>query len=110
MATRYARVERLTLGLFALNVALQIADALATYAGCIAGWSEGNPVIRYAMESFGLGPGLALAKCTALGFLGYLWAMRRNRLVPAALGLTAVVYIVFSVVPWSVALLRPPST
>ena len=110
MATRYPRLELLTRGLFVLNVTLQLVDALATYAGCLAGWSEGNPLIRYAMESFGLAPGLALAKCVALGFLGYLWAVRRNRLVPAALGVTAVVYIVFSAVPWSVALLRQPGT
>ncbi len=104
----YARIGALTAALFVLNVVLQIADALATYVGCLAGWGEGNPLVRYVMESFGLGPGLLLAKCAAIVFLGYLWAVRRNRFVPLALGVTAAVYIAFSVVPWSVALLAAP--
>ena len=105
LTTGNETITRLTLALFVLNVVLQTFDALATYAGCQIGMAEGNPMVAYAMDCFGLGPGLALAKAIALALLGYLWLVRSNRLVPAALTVTATTYVAFSVLPWSVALL-----
>jgi hypothetical protein len=105
MAMAHSRTVTLTVALFVLNVALQIADGVATYVGCLAGWGEGNPLVRHAMEHFGLGTGLLLTKCAAIVFLGYLWVARRNRFVPVALGVTAAVYLAFSLLPWSVAFL-----
>jgi hypothetical protein len=105
MRVRYARIGRLTLGLFVLNLALQVMDAWVTYAGCRAGVAEGNPLVRYAMHCLGLGPGLLLVKCAAVLFLGYLWMVRTNRLVLAALTITATIYIAFAIVPWSLMLL-----
>jgi hypothetical protein len=102
------RCGRATLVLFALNLALQVFDAVATYVGCHAGMVEGNPLVAYAMACFGVGPGLALAKVQALALLGLLWYLRTNWLVPRALAITAVTYAAFSTVPWSVALFLPP--
>jgi hypothetical protein len=105
MRPSYPGVGRLTIGLFALNLALQLADFLATYVGCGTGLPEGNPLVRCAMNHLGLGPGLAAVKCAAVFCLGYLWIVRANRLVPAALTITATVYLVLAIVPWTVVLL-----
>jgi hypothetical protein len=96
-----------TAGLFALNLVLQLVDFIATYVGCSAGLPEGNPLVRSAMECMGYGPGLALVKGVALFFLGYLWLVRANRLVPTALTVTAVLYVILSAVPWTVVLIGP---
>jgi len=106
MGRRSTQLERLTAWLFILNLALQAADFAATYVGCRVGFHEGNPLVRQAMECLGPGLGLAAAKCAALLFLAYLWAVRTNRLVPAALTVTAVAYVTLAIVPWSVALLH----
>jgi hypothetical protein len=102
----YSRLARLTLVLFALNAALQVFDGVVTYIGCSIGMVEGNPMVAYAMECFGLGLGLALTKAAALAFLAALWLLRANRLVPAALVVTASIYLAFSAVPWSISLLN----
>ncbi len=99
-----------TAALFAMNALLQLVDGWATYIGCTAGFAEGNPLVRLAMQCFGLGIGLAVAKTAAFVFLGYLWCVRTHRYVPAALAFTAFVYVVLSVVPWSVALVRTVAT
>jgi hypothetical protein len=101
-------LARATLALFAVNVLLQVFDGFATYAGCQVGFVEGNPLVAYAMECLGPATGLFLAKMTAAAFLGGLWLVRTHHLVPAALTLTASVYVAFSLVPWSAALLLPP--
>jgi len=105
MGRRYTGIAGLTVGLFALNLVLQVVDFFATYVGCSAGLPEGNPLVRHAMDCLGFGPGLAVVKCGALFFLGYLWMVRANRLVPTALTITAALYLMLSVVPWTVVLL-----
>lgn len=109
VAPQYAGLARATIALFALNAALQVLDGVATYVGCRIGMAEGNPLVAYAMESLGLGLGLVLTKITAIAFLGSLWMLRRNRYVPAALAVTACIYIAFSALPWSVTLLLSPA-
>ena len=108
MASGYGGLARVTFALFALNAALQVFDGVATYAGCRIGIAEGNPMVAYAMECFGVALGLALTKAAALAFLGSLWVLRANRFVPAALVVTASVYLAFSALPWSVSLLSMP--
>jgi hypothetical protein len=82
-------------------------DGLATYLGCRAGMVEGNPMVAYAMQCFGLGAGVVAAKLVGVGCLAALWAVRSHRLVPAALTLTASVYVAFSALPWAAVLLLP---
>ncbi len=110
MGRTHTRIGGSTVGLFALNLALQLVDFVATYVGCSAGFPEGNPLVRSAMECMGYGPGLAAVKCVALFFLGYLWMVRANRLVPTALTITAALYLILSTVPWTVVLLGPAIT
>ena len=98
-------LARVTLVLFALNAALQVFDGVATYIGCRTGMPEGNPMVAYAVECFGLGPGLALTKVVAIAFLGSLWLVRANRSVPVALAVTGSIYLAFSALPWSISLL-----
>jgi len=105
VSARHGRLARVTLALFTLNAALQVFDGVATYIGCRTGMPEGNPMVAYAMECFGLGLGLALAKVAAIAFLGSLWLLRANRSVPVALAVTASIYFAFSAVPWSISLL-----
>ena len=105
VSARHGRLARVTLVLFALNGALQLFDGVATFIGCQTGMPEGNPMVAYAMECFGLGLGLALAKVAAIAFLGFLWLLRANRSVPFALAVTASIYLAFSAVPWSISLL-----
>jgi len=105
VVTGYERAARLTVVLFALNATVQVFDGVATYVGCRTGMAEGNPMVAYAIECFGLGMGLALAKVAAMAFLSSLWFLRTHRLVPAALAVSASIYIAFSVVPWSLSLL-----
>ena len=102
-----ARWARLTLGLFVLNAALQMCDGVANYLGCRAGMVEGNPMVAYAMQCFGLGAGVVAAKLVAVACLAALWVVRGHRLVPAALTLTASAYVAFSALPWAAALLLP---
>jgi len=101
------RLARATLSLFLFNAALQLFDGLATYLGCHAGMPEGNPLVAHAMALVGLGWGILLAKAAAVAFLACLWTVRSNRLVPAALTMTASFYTAFSAVPWTLALLGP---
>ena len=101
------RFARLTIGLFLVNAGLQVFDGIATYLGCLGGVAEGNPLVAYAMECLGIGTGVLAAKLVACVCLATLWRVRHHRLVPAALMLTATVYIAFSAIPWTVTLLLP---
>lgn len=99
--------ERGLAALVALNLILQVFDGVATYVGVHhAGFGEGNPLVAWAMNVFGTGPALWLFKLQACACLLLVWQLgTRSRLARPALVLTAALYAVWSVGPWSAALL-----
>ena len=98
--------ERVLAGLLGLNLALQVFDGLATYAGLHAGIAEGNPLFAATMRWLGITPALVLFKCEACAALMMIWLVRRNRLAVPALLACALIYFAWSVGPWTVALAR----
>lgn len=96
--------ERTLLALLILNVFLQAFDGVATYSGLRVGFGEGNPLLAYAMETFGLASTLIVAKLTACVLLAVLWVHRQSPLALPGLAFTAVVYVGCSLGPWSAAL------
>ena len=86
--------------LLVFNVALQLFDGVATYAGLHLGVQEGNPLLRDAFAFWGLGAGLLLIKGHACGLLLVLYRFAGEQLVVVALGLLASVYTVCSLLPW----------
>jgi hypothetical protein len=86
-----------------VNLGLQLFDGAATYAGLRAGFGEGNPLLVLALDR--LGPvALFLFKLQACACVLLLWRLRRSRFVAPALALSAAVYVVCSLAPWTVAL------
>ena len=98
------RRERTVAALVVVNLALQIFDGLATYAGVYAGFAEGNPVLQWAFGVLGPGSALCLFKLEACACLLVLWRLRGNWLAAPALALSAAVYTVCSFAPWAFAL------
>lgn len=96
--------DRGLFALFLLNLALQAFDGVATYAGLRIGFDEGNPLLAHAMQVFGPGSTLIVAKVTACALLGVLWVHRRSPLALPGFALTAAVYVTCSFGPWSAAL------
>jgi hypothetical protein len=86
--------------LFALNVLVQLADGLLTYAGLELGFVEGNPILLASMSTLGVGTALLLFKAYACGLLLLLrWhcAPARSALVFLAL---ALIVTLAALVPW----------
>src|SRR5205823_9748744 len=98
------RGERAVLALVLANVALQVIDGAATFAGLRAGFAEGNPLLGWAFAQFGAGPALCLFKLEAIAALAVVWRLRTSPLAIPALALSAVLYTAFSVLPWATAL------
>ena len=96
--------ERIVVSLALLNIVLQAFDGGATYIGLRAGFSEGNPLVAWAITSLGAAPGLLLLKFMACAGVLTLWHLRRNRLAAPALAFTAAVYVAGSLGPWTVML------
>ena len=99
-----SNAERGVLALVLVNVALQLFDGVATYVGLHTGIAEGNPLIDWALGRFGPASVLCLFKLQACACLLLLWHLRRNRLATPALVLSAAVYVVYSLAPWTAAL------
>lgn len=57
-------MESVSLFLFILLLALQLADAYLTWRLLRAGGRELNPLVRFLIDRIGLVPGLVLAKAT----------------------------------------------
>lgn len=87
-----------------LNLAFQVLDGVATYAGLATGFGEGNPLIRSAIGTLGTAPALVLFKLEACACLCLVWHLRRNWLAGPALVLAAVVYATCAIGPWAIAL------
>jgi hypothetical protein len=96
MASRPHRVAQL----FALNIALQVFDGVATYQGLRFGWKEGNPLLASVFLHLGVGPGILLSKGVASGLLFLLIYNRGHQIVAPALYFLAAVYSVMSLFPW----------
>ena len=86
--------------LFALNLALQVFDGVATWQGLQHGWREGNPLLAASFQALGVGPALLLFKAKACGLLYFLSRHHSCRIASAALALVAAVYSVFSLGLW----------
>ena len=85
--------------LFALNIALQVFDAVATYQGLQIGWKEANPILASAFLSMGVFPTLLFSKGMACALLCLLHYSGRQLVVPA-LRFLAAVYCGMSLFPW----------
>src|SRR2546428_6963560 len=103
------RGERAVLALVLANVALQVIDGVATFAGLRAGFAEGNPLLGWAFAQFGAGPALCLFKLEAIAALAVIWRLRTSRLAIPALAFSAAPYTPLSVLPWAAALAGLPS-
>ena len=96
--------ERAIRALVVVNLALQLYDGLATYAGLNAGFAEANPLLKWAFGHLGPASTLFLFKMQACACLLLLWRVRANRLTAPALALCAAIYTVCSLAPWTAAL------
>jgi len=88
-----------TLALFA---AIQVADGALTAAG-IAQFGpriEGNPLIHYAAQDFGLGAAIVGAKLLAISCATVLHLQSRH----LALAILTVTYVAGAIVPWTFVL------
>lgn len=101
---RRLRAERGILALVLVNLALQMFDGAATYAGLHVGFGEGNPILAWALGWLGPAPALLVFKLQACACVLLLWRLRHHRLAQPALALCAAVYVVCSLAPWTVAL------
>ncbi|MEW6267693.1 MAG: DUF5658 family protein [Thermodesulfobacteriota bacterium] len=107
MLTFLLPLTRLKILLLA-NAALQVLDGYVTGLGVARGFVEGNPLVRWSMESLGQAPGLIAVKLLALAFLYLLYRRGHHRLVEPGLAYLAVVYLTMAVIPWTVVLARTP--
>ena len=88
-----------------VNLSLQVWDGCATYYGLSHGVQEGNPLLQACMEYWGVGVTLVGAKSAACVFVVSLSKVASLSLSQWGLVLTAVSYVVGSVVPWCLLLL-----
>jgi hypothetical protein len=103
-AAMIPRGERAVLALVLANVALQVIDGVATFAGLRAGFAEGNPLLGWAFAQFGAGPALCVFKLEAIAALAVVWRLRTSPLAIPALAFSAALYTAFSILPWATAL------
>ena len=96
---------RLVAILLSVNFALQLFDGLATYYGLSLGVQEGNPLLRYCMDCWGVGVTLAGAKIAACLLLLCLRLTAYMAMSVGGLVLIATSYTMFSFVPWLVLLI-----
>jgi len=90
--------------LIGLNLALQLFDGVATYAGWQQ-FGEANPLLRAGFEMWGAGPTLLAAKLLAILLLLLLARVPRRALVGVGLVFTLGAYAALSFIPWSLRLL-----
>ncbi|HET6316705.1 MAG TPA: DUF5658 family protein [Chloroflexota bacterium] len=90
--------------LVTMNLLLQAFDAVATYIGWER-FGEGNPLLRAGFETWGVVPTLVLAKCVAIVLILLVARLPRRPLVAGSLSITLGIYVLLSLVPWSLTLL-----
>jgi len=62
--------ETITIILFCVFAAMQIADVLTTIHALDGGCVEANKIVRWAMDKIGVIPALAVVKVLAVGVMG----------------------------------------
>lgn len=62
--------ETITIILFFVFAAMQIADVLTTIRALDGGCVEANKIVRWAMDKIGVIPALAVVKVLAVGVMG----------------------------------------
>ena len=92
--------------LVVMNLLLQVWGGLATYYGLSRGVQESNPLLRSCMAYWGVGVTLVGAKSAACVFVFSLYKVAYLSLSQWGLVLTAVSYVMGSVLPWSLVFLR----
>jgi hypothetical protein len=105
VAAVYARVQHsaLIVPLVVINLALQLFDGLATYAGWER-FGEANPLLHAAFAIWGAGPTLLTTKIGAGLLVLGLARVPRPRMVVLGLAVTGMAYVAFSFIPWAVRL------
>ncbi len=93
--------ERHVQDLFALNIALQLFDGVATYQGLRLGWGEANPLLVASFEQLGVMNSLLLFKACACAFILLLHRYRQHASVPLALLFVTGIHLFLSFLPWS---------
>ncbi len=97
--------ERVILALLLINVILQIVDGVMTFAFLRPGVAEElNPLIRAAIEHYGVGPTVCLVKVFAIALLSLVWPLRRSSLAAPGLLFLGAFYVVIVLLPWATAL------
>jgi hypothetical protein len=104
---RHAASLRSTVGLGAptlfVFVAVQCTDAWLTAIGIdrFGSTIEANPILAWYVTTFGAGIALVSAKVIAIGCAAALHAQAWHRTLAAL----TVLYLIFAIIPWIVALL-----
>ena len=97
--------ERVILALLLINVILQVVDGVMTFAFLRPGVAEElNPLMRAAIEHYGVGPTVCVVKVFAIALLGLVWPLRRNPLAAPGLLFVGAFYVVIVLLPWATAL------
>ena len=99
-AARAERTALLIADLFALNILLQVVDALITYQSLELGFGEGNPLLRASMATHGTAMTLLLFKGYACGLLLLVRRGAPPKLGSYVLFATALACALFAIVPW----------
>jgi Domain of unknown function (DUF5658) len=90
--------------LFRVNLFLQVWDGGATYYGLAQGVREGNPLLQFCVDCWGVGVAVVSAKAATCGLLWFLYQVADLPLSQWGLLLTALSYVLLSVLPWCVVL------
>jgi hypothetical protein len=84
-----------------LFLCAQVLDGLFTYLGIASfGWTEGNPLIAWYMQHFGVGPIVAAAKLMAVGCAVVLHVLAFHKM----LAVLTLIYLSVAILPWSFVL------
>lgn len=90
-----------------LLIVIQFFDGLFTLLGVeqFGIEMEGNPMIRDSMEYFGSVPSLVFVKiCCAMIIIHLVIVSKDFPWIRSALNVVACIYMLFAIVPWSIAL------
>jgi Domain of unknown function (DUF5658) len=97
--------ERVVFALVLINVLLQLADGIATYALLRAGLAaEVNPLMGAVIEYYGVGPTVCIGKFFVIALIGLVWPLRGSPFAAPALLFVGTFYAVIALLPWATAM------